>query len=412
MQVVYERCCGLDVHKKTVVACILITHPDGTVQRQVRTFATMTADLCALADWLSGWGMTHVAMESTGVYWQPVFNILEDETRTLILVNAQHIKAVPGRKTDVRDAEWLADLLRHGLLRASFIPPAPIRELRELTRYRKTMVQERTAEINRLQKVLESANLKLASVASDVLGLSGRDMLAALLTGERDPEVLADLARGKLRAKLPELRRALVGRVKPHHLVLIERILAHLDFLEQSIAQVQEEIDRALVPFEEAVDLVDTIPGVARTAAATIVAEIGIDASRFPSAKHLASWAGVCPGNKQSGGRRLSGQTTKGSPWLRAILAEVAQAIARSPGTYLHAQYHRIARRRGKQKAMIAVAHSVLVIAYHILKDQRPYTDLGATYFDTLDTARIQRHHVQRLEQLGFTVTLIPKEAA
>jgi transposase len=412
MQVVYERCCGLDIHKKTVVACVMITHPDGTVQRRVRTFATMTADLLALSDWLRGWGVTHVAMESTGVYWQPVFNILEDETRTLLLVNAQHIKTVPGRKTDVRDSEWLAELLRHGLLRASFIPPSPIRELRELTRYRKTLVQARTAEANRLQKVLEAANLKLAAVASDVLGASGRDMLAALLDGERDPEVLAELARGKLRAKLPELRRALVGRVKPHHLVLIERILAHIDFLEQSIAQVQEQIARSLAPFEDDVVLLDGITGVGRTAAAAMVAEIGVDMSRFPSSDHLTSWAGVCPGNKQSGGKHLSGKTTKGNPWLRAVLAEVAQAIARSPGTYLHAQYQRLARRRGKPKALMAVAHSVLVIAYHILKDKRPYTDLGADYFDQLDTARIQRHHVQRLEQLGFTVTLTPKEAA
>ena len=297
------------------------------------------------------------------VYWQPVFNILEDETRTILLVNAQHIKTVPGRKTDIRASEWLADLLRHGLLRASFIPPAPIRDLRALTRYRKTLVQEHTAEVNRLHKVLESANLKLGAVATDILGASGRDMLAALLAGERDPDVLADLARGKLRAKRPDLRRALVGRIKPQHLVLIERILAHLDFLEQSIAQVQDAIDQALAPFEEAVGLLDGLPGVGRTAAAAMVAEMGTDMSRFPTDKHLTSWAGVCPGNKQSGGKRLSGKTTKGTPWLRAVLGEVAQAIARSPGTYLHAQYQRIARRRGKHKALMAVAHSVLVIA-------------------------------------------------
>ena len=413
MQVVYERCCGRDVHKKTVVACVLLTRPDGTVQRQVRTFATMTADLLALSDWLRGWGVTHVAMESTGVYWQPVFNILEEEEgRTLLLVNAQHIKTVPGRKTDVRDSEWLADLLRHGLLRASFIPPAPIRELRELTRYRQTLVQERTAEVNRLHKTLEAANLKLASVASDIMGASGRDMLQALLSGEQDPAALAELARGTLRAKLPALRRALVGRVKPHHRVLIERLLAHIDFLEQSIAQVQEEIDRCLPPFEDAIVLLDGITGVGRTAATAMVAEMGVDRERFPTHKHLTSWAGACPGNKQSGGKRLSGKTTKGNRWLRAVLGEVAQAIARSPGTYLHAQYQRLARRRGKNKALMAVAHSVLVIAYHMLKDKRPYSDLGADYFDTRDTTRIQRHHVQRLEQLGFTVTLTPKEAA
>src|SRR5437763_877877 len=413
MQVVYERCCGRDVHKKTVVACVLLTRPDGTVQRQVRTFATMTADLLALSDWLRGWGVTHVAMESTGVYWQPVFNILEEEEgRTLLLVNAQHIKTVPGRKTDVRDSEWLADLLRHGLLRASFIPPAPIRELRELTRYRQTLVQERTAEVNRLHKTLEAANLKLASVASDIMGASGRDMLQALLSGEQDPAALAELARGKLREKLPALRRALVGRVKPHHLVLIERILAHIDFLEQSIAQVQEESDRCLTPFEYDIVLLDGITGVGRTAATAMVAEMGVDMERFPTHKHLTSWAGACPGNKQSGGKRRSGKTTKGNRWLRAVLAEVAQAIASPPGRYLLAQSQRLAHRRGKNKALMAVAHSVLVIAYHMLKDKRPYSDLGADYFDTRDTTRIQRHHVQRLEQLGFTVTLTPKEAA
>ena len=415
MHVVFERCCGLDVHKKTVVACVLLTHPDGTVQRQVRTFATMTADLLALSDWVKEWGVTHVALESTGVYWQPVFNLLEDDARTILLVNAQHLKNVPGHKTDVRDAEWLADLLRHGLLRASFIPPAPIRELRALTRYRKTLVQERAAESNRLQKVLETANIKLASVATDVLGACGRAMLAALLAGERDPAVVADLAQGKLRAKRSDLQRAVVGRIKPYHRVLIERILAHIDFLEQSIAQVQEEIEHCLPPFEEAVAVLDGIPGVGRTAAAAIVAEIGVDMSRFPTHAHLASWAGVCPGNKQSGGKRLSGKTTKttkGNPWLRAVLGEVAWAIARSPDTYLHAPYHRIARRRGKNKAIVAVAHSVLVTAYHLLQDKSPYTDLGAAYFDTLDTARIQRHHVHRLEQLGYSVALTPRQVA
>ena len=414
MQVVYERCAGLDIHKKTVVACVLVTNPDGSVLRHVRTFATMTADLLALGDWLAHWGVTHVAMESTGIYWQPVYNILEDEGRTLLLVNAQHMKQVPGRKTDVRDSEWLADLLRHGLLAPSFIPPVPIRDLRALTRYRKTLVQERTDEVNRLHKTLESANIKLGSVASEVLGKSGRAMLDALLTGERDAEVLADLARGKLREKLPALRRALVGRVRPHHLVLLDRILAHVDFLEGSIAQVQGAIEAAVASDAEAeaVALLDTIPGVGPTAAAAIVAEIGTDMSRFPSAKHLASWAGVCPGNKQSGGKRLSGKMTKGNPWLRAMLGEVAWVISRQAGTYLHAQYQRIARRRGKNKAAVAVAHSVLVIAYHILRDRRPYADLGADYFDTLDTDRVQRHHVHRLEQLGYTVTLKPKEAA
>ena len=412
MQVVHARCCGLDVHKKSVVACVLLTREDGTVQRQVRSFGTMTVDLLALADWLTAAGVTHVALESTGVYWRPVFNLLEDEARTIVLVNAQHMAAVPGRKTDVRDSEWLADLLRHGLVRASFIPPAPIRELRELTRYRKTLVQERAQEVHRLQKLLEGANIKLASVATDVLGLSGRDMLRALIGGEQDPEALAELARGKLRAKLPALRQALQGRVQPYHLILLTRILAHIDFLEGSLAQLQAEIDARLTSCAEAVTLLQTIPGVGPIAAATIVAEIGTDMSRFPSAKHLASWAGVCPGNKQSGGKRLSGKPTNGDPWLRGVLGEVAQAVTRTRNNYLNAQYHRLARRRGKYKAILAVAHSILVIAYHVLRDKQPYSDLGADYFDKLNAARIERHHVRRLEQLGFTVTLAPNHAA
>ncbi len=412
MRVVYRRCCGLDVHRKTVVACVLLTGDDGRVCKQVRTFGTMTAELLALADWLDTLGVTQIAMESTGVYWKPVFNLLEGEGRTIVLVNAQHVKAVPGRKTDVKDSEWLADLLRHGLLKASFIPPAAIRELRELTRYRKTLVQERAQEANRLHKVLETASVKLSVVATDVLGVSGRAMLAALLEGQDDPEGLAELARGRLRAKLPELRRALEGRVQRHHRVLIARILAHIDFLEESIADVQQEIEQCLGPFVEAVDLLQTIPGVSEQAAATIVAEIGVDTGRFPSAKHLASWAGLCPSNRQSGGKRLSGKPTEGNTWLKGVLGEVARAIARSRGTYLHAQYHRLARRRGKYKAVVAVAHSVLVIAYHLLKTGRPYNELGADYFERLDAKRIERHHVKRLQQLGYEVTLAPRPAA
>ncbi|HEY7357922.1 MAG TPA: IS110 family transposase [Ktedonobacterales bacterium] len=411
MQVVYERCCGLDVHKKTVVACVLITSPDGAVEKQTRTYSTMTSDLLALSDWLEARGVTHLAMESTGVFWRPVFNLLE-EGRSVILVNAQHMKAVPGHKTDVKDAEWIADLLRHGLLKASFIPPKPIRELRELTRYRKTLVQERAQEINRLQKVLELANVKLSAVATDILGKSGRSILEALLAGERDQDVLADLARGRMRSKLPQLRQALNGRLQPHHAILITRLLAHVDFLDESLAQLQHEIDTYLAPFEEAMELVQTIPGVQAKAAATILAEIGVDMSRFPSAKHLASWAGLCPGNKQSGGKRLSGKTTKGNTYLRGVLAEVAWSLSRMRTNYLAAQYHRLARRLGKKKASVAVAHSLLVIIYHILRTKQPYTDLGVDYFDRLDAERIQRQHVHRLEQLGYTVTLTPKGVA
>lgn len=411
MQVIYARCAGLDVHKKTVVVCVLLTHETGKVEKLVRTFSTMTADLLALDEWLRSLQVEQIALASTGVFWHPVYNLLE-EGRTVILVNPQHMKAVPGRKTDVKDAEWLADLLRHGLLKASFIPPQPIRELRELTRYRAKLVQERSSEVNRLQKVLEGANIKLAAVATDVLGKSGRDMLHALVAGTQDAEVLAELARGKLRKKLPDLRLALEGRVKPHHRFLLMRILAHIDFLEESLQQLQQEIEQQLCPFEEAMTLAQSVIGIQATAAAALLAEIGTDMSRFPSAKHLASWAGVCPGNKQSAGKTLRSRIRPGNPYLKAILAEVVWVISHTKDNYLSAQYHRIARRRGKQKAVIAVSHSVLVILYHILRDKKPYSDLGGEYFDHLDTARIQRHHVRRLEQLGYSVTLTPKEAA
>jgi transposase len=379
MQVVYERCCGLDVHKRTVVACVLLTQADGSVQRQVRTFSTMTAELLPLADWLEAQEVRVVALESTSVYWRPVFNLLE-EGRTIVLVNAQHMKAVPGRKTDVRDSEWIADLLRHGLLKASFIPPKPIRDLRELTRYRKTLAQARAQEANRVQKLLEGANIKLAAVASDVLGKSGRDMLEALIGGEQRPEALADLARGRLRAKLPQLRQALEGRVQPHHGFLLQRLLTHIDFLEESLAEVQREIEQRLEPFVEAMTLVEGIPGLQAITAGGILAEIGVEMERFPSDRHLSSWAGVCPGNKQSGGRRLSGATNSGNRWLRGLLGEAAWAVAHTKGTYLSAFFHRIARRRGKKKAILAVAHKLLVIIYHVLRTKKPYTELEAVH--------------------------------
>jgi transposase len=411
MQVVHARCCGLDVHKKTVVACVLITADDGSVQRQVRTFSTMTSDLLALSDWLTHQQVEQIALESTGVYWRPVFNLLEGDGRTIVLVNAQHMKAVPGRKTDVKDSEWLADLLRHGLVRASFIPPAPIRALRDLTRYRKTLVQERSQEVQRLEKVLETANVKLTTVATDVLGVSGRHMIEALIAGKGDATTLAELAKGRLRQKLPALRQALDGRLQPHHRVLLVALLGHIDYLEQTIAQLQDAIAERLAAVEEAVALLQTVPAVGPTAAATIVSEIGADMSRFPSAKHLASWAGLCPGNHESAGKRLSGKTTKGDKYLRTVLCEVAWGVARSPGTYLHAQYHRLARRRGKARAVVAVAHSLLVAIYHVLATHQPYADLGPDYFDQLDASRLERHYVRRLEQLGYAVTLAPQVA-
>ncbi len=411
MQVVHERCCGLDVHKKTVVACILITLANGEVQRHIRTFSTMTAGLLALSDWLESLAVTVIAMESTGIYWRPVFNLLE-EGRSVILVNAQHMKAIPGRKTDIKDSEWLADLLRHGLLKASFIPPAPVRELRDLTRYRKTLVQERAQEVNRLHKVLETANVKLTAVATDVLGKSGRAMLEALVKGATDPEILAELARGRLRQKLPQLQEALDGRVEPHHRLLLKQILAHIAFLEETLEQLQRNIEERLHPFEEAMTLLMSIPGIQALAAATIVGEIGDDMTRFPSAKHLVSWAGVCPGNKQSGGKRLSGKTTRGNATLRAMLAEVVWVLSHMKDNYLSTQYHRLARRLGKKKAVMAVSHSLLVIIYHILSTKQPYSDLGADYFEQRDSTRLAQRSVRQLEALGYAVTLVPKEVA
>ena len=413
MQVVYQRCCGLDVHKETVVACVLSTQADGRVQRQVRTFSTMTASLRALSAWLRTQQVEQVAMESTGVYWWPVFNVLEEDGHAVLLVNPQHMKAVRGRKTDVKDSAWIADLLRHGLLQASFIPPEPIRQLRELTRYRTSLVQQRVQEVNRLQKVLESANIKLAAVASDILGVSGQAMLHALLSQEEpDPAALAELAQGRLRKKLGLLRQALEGRVKPHHRLLLARLLEHIAFLAESVAQLQEEIARAMIPFEVAATLLETIAGVGKIAAATIIAEIGTDMSCFASAKHLASWAGLSPGNNQSGGRRRSGKTTKGNKWLRGILGEVAWAAIRKKGTSFGAQYRRVARRQGKLKAVVAVAHRLLRVIYYVLRDQVPYRELGPDHLSPQEAQRQIHRHVHHLEHLGFTVTITPKEVA
>jgi len=407
MDVVYERCCGLDVHKTSVVACLLISRSAGEPVRTVRTFGTMTGDLLDLADWLAAAGCTHVAMESTGVYWKPLWNLLEDSFE-LLLVNPRHIKAVPGRKTDVTDAEWIADLLRHGLLRASYVPNRPQRELRELTRYRTSLVRERTAAANRLQKTLEGANIKLASVATDILGKSGREILAALVAGETDGATLAQLAQGRLREKLPQLEQALVGCIGPHQRFLVAEHLAHIDFLEAAIDRVSAEIAERLRPCAEAVARLDTIPGIGPYLAEALIAEIGTDMSRFPTAAHLASWAGMCPGNHESAGKRRSGKTRKGSPWLRALLVQAAHAGARKKDTYLGAQYRRLAARRGKSRAAVAVGHAILIIAYHLLRDGTDYHDLGPRYFDERDRRAVERRLVHRLEGLGYTVSLQP----
>jgi transposase len=410
MDVVHARCCGLDVHRKTVVACLLTPGPRGAPRKEVRTFGTMTEDLLALGDWLAEAGCTHVAMESTGVYWKPLYNLLEDRFE-LLLVNARHVKAVPGRKTDVKDCEWLAELLRHGLLRPSFVPDRPQRELRELTRYRTALTRERSAEINRLHKALEGANLKLGAVASKALGVSGRDILEALVAGTTDPRLLADLARGKLRAKLPQLERALAGRVGPHQRFLLARQLAHIDFLDETLAQVSAEIAERLRPFDDAVARLDTIPGVGRHTAEILLAEIGPDLGRFPTAGHLASWAGMCPGNDESAGKRRSGTTRKGSKWLRAALVEAGQAAGRTRDTYPAALYHRLAARRGKKRAAVAVGHTILVIAYYLLTRATTYRDLGPNYFDERDRQRVERRLVGRLERLGYKVSLEPAVA-
>jgi len=410
MEVIYRRCCGLDVHKETVVACVMIRE-GGQAQKEIRTFRTMTSDLLVLHDWLLAHRVTHVAMESSGVYWKPVFNLLEGSFEVL-LVNAAHIKTVPGRKTDVKDCEWIADLLSHGLLKASFIPPEPMRDLRDLTRYRKSLIDERIREINRLQKLLESANIKLSSVASDVLGVSGKAMLEALVSGNTDPEVLADLARGKLRKKLSLLREALHGRFRPHHQFLLGQILSHLDFLDEAIEQMSKEVENRIVPFSKPIELLKTIPGVDQKTAELIVAEIGVDMSRFPTHRHLASWAGLCPGNNESAGKRKSGKTRKGDRWLKRGLMESSWAVGRTDDTYLSALYHRMARRRGKKKAVVAVAHTMLVITYHMLKHELPYRELGADYFDRLNVTYIKNHFIKRLEGLGYKVTLQPVQLA
>jgi transposase len=400
MQVMYERCAGLDVHKKTVVACVLTSEGQET-----RTFGTMTVELLMLADWLLAWGCTHVAIESTGDYWKPVFNILEG-TCEVVLVNAQHVKAVPGRKTDVKDAAWLAELLQHGLLRASFIPPVAQRELRDLTRYRSTFIQERVTLINRVQKLLEDANIKLAAVASDIMGVSGRAMLAALIAGHTDPQTLAELAKGRLRSKRDLLAKALDGRVKPHHRFVLTELLCQIDGLDETIARFDAQIQELCGPFDEAVGLLDTIPGVARRTAEILVAEIGTDMRRFPSADHLASWAGVAPGNHESAGKRTSGKTRKGNRFLRTTLVQTAHAAARTKGTYLSAQYRRLAARRGKKRAILAVAHSIVVMAYYMIQRKEPYREAGADFFDRLQPEDVARRLVKRLASLGYHVTL------
>jgi transposase len=433
----HKRCAGLDVHKKTVTAC----RRDGKHQ-EVKTFGTTTPDLLELVDWLLEWECTHVAMESTGDYWKPIYNLLEGSFQVL-LVNAKHVKHVPGRKTDVGDAQWLAELMQYGLLKASFIPPAPQRDLRDLTRYRTKQVQDRAREVKRVQKVLETANIKLSSVATDVLGVSGRAMLEAIVAGQSDPETMAQLAKGRMRSKLPELEKALTGVVRDHHRFLLAQQLVHIDFLDEHISRLSAEIehrihemsqtqDHSPLPrgqasrnvdseteyetpeppsFEKAVELLDTIPGIDKLTAELIVAELGVDMNRFPTAKHAAAWAGLAPGNNESGGKRRSGRTKKGNRALRSGLLQAAWAASRTKNTYLSAQYSRLAGRRGKKRAIVAVAHSILVMSYHILKRQQPYKELGGNYFDERKKESILHGLVKRISKLGYEVSLEPTAA-
>ena len=408
MEVVHERCAGLDVGKDEVVACIRVPHGSGRRRQEVRTFSTFSRSLEALADWLGEERVTEVVMEATGQYWKPVWYALEDRGFTLTLVNARHVKILPGRKTDVGDAAWLAELLEHGLLRGSFVPPAPIRELRDLTRYRKRLTQTHTSECQRIQKTLEDAGIKLDSVASDILGVSGRAMLRALCSGQRDPEALAGLAVGRLKKKMPQLREALRGRFTEHHALLVGLALDHLEHLELAIARLDAEVDRVMGPFSQARDRLDTITGVGKRAAESVIAEIGVDMSVFPTAGHLASWAGRCPGNNVTGGKRHSGKPTKGNRWLGEVLIECAWAAARSRNTYLSAQYWRLSRKIGKKKAAGAVGHSILVVAWHLLSYDCDYEDLGGDYFVQRDTDRTRQRAVSQLQALGYRVVLEP----
>ncbi|GAC1361072.1 MAG: IS110 family transposase [Ktedonobacteraceae bacterium] len=428
MERVYERCCGIDVHKKMVVACLILI-VNGHRHKEARTFRTTTQDLLLLLDWLSSAGCTHVAMESTATYWKPIYTLLEGHFE-LLVVNAQHIKAVPGRKTDVHDAEWIADLLQHGLLKASFIPPASQRDLRELTRYRTNLVEERARAANRLQQTLEGTNLKLGDVATDILGKSGRAILEALLAGQTDPAVLADLAQGRMRAKRAELEQALVGTLTTHHRFLLREQLDHIDSLNEAVLRVSSEIEERMhtldqteqntdetnetsrdseegsLSWNQAIELLDSIPGINQRAAEGILAEIGTDMTRFTNAHHLASWAGMCPGSNESAGKRLSSRIRKGSPWLRSLLVEAAHAASHSKNTYLSAQYRRLAARCGAKKAAVAVGHTILIIIYHVLQEREGYQELGGNYFDERDRQATEKRLVRRLEKLGYEVAI------
>jgi transposase len=411
MDLMYARCAGLDVHKATVVACVRRPGPRPDARHaETTTFATTLRGLEALAAWLTAHGVTHVAMESTGVYWRPVFAVLEG-TVAVQLVNARHVKMLPGRKTDVRDCEWLAQLLECGLLRGSFIPPAAVRDLRDLTRLRKALIRERGHHVNRIAKTLELANIKLGSVVTDIMGKTGRAILQALSAGLDDPEQLAARAQGSIRKKQAALREAVEGRLTPHYAFLLEQHLALIDTLDAHLTTLDARIEAAMAPFAAAAALMHTMPGVATRAAQAILAETGVDMAPFPTAQHFASWARLCPGNHESAGKRRPTTTGKGATWLRATLQEAAWAAVRTKKSYYRALYHRLKARGGPKKAIVAVQHAMLVALWHMLKHGVPHQDLGANYFDRHNTARIRRHHVRRLQQLGYQVLLVEPAA-
>jgi transposase len=410
MQTLVERGCGMDVHQATVVACLLIVLNNGKVRKQVRTFGTTTRELMGLREWLLSEGCTHVAMESTGVYWKPIYAILEGAFE-IIIANAQHVKKVPGRKTDVKDAEWIADLLCHGLLRPSFVPPKPIRELRDLTRYRRKLVESRSAERNRLLKLLESANIKLASVASDVFGVSGLLMLHALVEGKATAREMAELAKRQMRKKIPELELALEGKVEKHHRFLLSVQLRRLRTVEADLGILEQRIQEKLKPYALQLALLQEIPGIDETLAAAIIAELGVDMSVFGTVSQLASWAGICPGNNESGGKRKSSRIPKGNVYLKTTLVEAAQSAAKAKGTYLRDKFYRLKARRGFKRACVAIAHKILVAIYHMFSHRVCYNELGDLYLDKLNKHHLTRNLVHRLERLGYTVTLDQKAA-
>ncbi len=405
MRVTFTRCAGLDVHKKSVSVTLQTDSPGSSLHEETRTFGTTTAELLRMRDWLEEEKITHAAIESTGVFWKPVFNILEGALEVWV-VNAQQFRNLPGRKTDVKDSVWLCDLLRHGLLKPSYIPSLPTRELRDLTRYRSRLIGNRAAEVNRIQKVLETANVKLASIATDVLGASGRAMIEAIIAGETDPHRLTALAKGRLKAKRLELVEALHGYITSHHRFMLKQHLAHIDHLALQISGVEARIEENLRPFSDLLVWFDEVPGVGLRTAQAVLAEIGTDMSRFPNAAALASWAAICPGHNQSGGKHRAAKTRKGSPWLRHALIEAAWAAVRTKDTYFSAQFARLKSRRGARKAIVAVAHSILVVLYHLIRDRVPYRELGADYFQRHNRAALTQKHMRALRQLGYEVEI------